>query len=117
MRIDNPSFNPGGLNKVESASFVTATAISNSNGSYIDIGDVRYQWGQNAGSSGLRTQTLPAPFRDDTYAVTANPSLSDTGVRSIGIDGKTTTTFNARVVISSGGSGVGFSWIAIGLKP
>jgi hypothetical protein len=119
MRIDNPSFNPGGLNKVESASFVTATTISNSNGSYIDIGDVRYQWGTTStGGTGSRTLALPSAFLNAEYSFTANiTGINDSASRTVNIDTKTTSSINVRVTSNGSGSGAAFNWIAIGLKP
>jgi hypothetical protein len=115
---------------VTSASFaVTAsnatTVIANpiavpaNTGSYVDLGQVRFQWGTNTNpSTQLRTVTLPAPFRDTTYSVTGNvvdQSTSDD--RPISIGTRTTTTFQARPTVNASVSASPFNWIAIGLKP
>jgi len=89
---------------------------------YFDIGDMRIQWGIAPTASALRTITLPAPFANATYTVTANtdssagdpPLLS----RVVMIGGKTTSSFKGRVVQGSDGSSdFAFQWQAIGLKP
>jgi hypothetical protein len=121
MRIDEPTFNPGGLNTVATASFVIATpiAVPANTGSYVDIGNIRFQWGTNVNpSTQLRTVTLPAPFANATYSVTANvveQSTSDD--RPISIGTRTTSSFLARPTVNASVSASPFNWIAIGLKP
>lgn len=84
---------------------------------YMDIGMMRMQWGVEPDNTGPGTVTLPAPFANDTYTVTANATQQD---RKIAIPSKTTTTFDYTPTNSTGGTGfntLGTNWIAIGTKP
>ena len=101
------------------ATTVTATPTSGSNGNWVDLGQVRYQWGTNTNTStSLRTVTLPASFRDNTYSVTANVvDQTDSNDRPVAIGIRSTTSFTARPTVNGNGSATPFNWIAIGLKP
>jgi hypothetical protein len=83
---------------------------------------MRIQWGIAPTASGIRTITLPVPFANTSYTVTANPD-SATGEppllsRAILIGGKTTSSFKARAVKGDNAdSDFSFQWQAIGLKP
>jgi hypothetical protein len=115
---------------VVSASFATTAsnattiqafpiAVPANTGSYVDLGNIRFQWGTNVlPSTQQRTVRLPVPFADATYSVTANvvdQSTSDD--RPISIGTRTTTTFQARPTVNASVSASPFNWIAIGLKP
>jgi hypothetical protein len=104
--------------------FITAenlstVATTNANGNYIDIGNVRYQWGTNTNAvTSQRTITLPAAFANTNYSVIGNvvdQSSSDDRVVVIGT--RSTTNFLARVTVNAAGSAASFNWMAIGLKP
>jgi hypothetical protein len=90
---------------------------------YVDIGAVRIQWGWVAGTTATeRTITLPAAFGNSAYTVTANADFGTAQInqlsRTVVIGGKTTTQFGLQVVSNTeGGSTLGFSYQAIGLKP
>jgi hypothetical protein len=98
---------------------LSTVAITNANGNYIDIGNVRYQWGINTNTSTqLRTVTLPADFANTEYVVTANVvGQTDSTDRSVNIGTKTTTNFTARPTTNGSNSASPFNWMAIGLKP
>jgi hypothetical protein len=108
---------------MEWATLPAAVAINDqATDGYVDIGNMRIQWGIAGTASGLRTITLPAPFRDANYSVTANtnsaasdpPQLS----RLVMLGGKTASSFKGRVVQGSDdSSNFAFQWQAIGLKP
>jgi len=90
---------------------------------YVDIGNVRIQWGYVVGTTATeRTIPLPAAFGALNYTVTANPDFGTVGInqisRSVVVGGKTATQFNAQVLTPTDtGSTLGFSWQAIGVKP
>lgn len=87
-------------------------------GTYVDVGPLRIQYGTGpSGSTGVRTITLPAPFKDANYSVAPAPVAADYASRSFNLDTRTTTAFTGRVTTNGGASGAAFSWIAIGLKP
>lgn len=96
-----------------------ATAVNDQAASgYIDIGNMRMQWGRNTGAGNLIV-TLPALFANANYVVTA--SSDGLLVGDTGSDTRTTSTFRivSKNVVNSAGSDASgtFSWIAIGLKP
>jgi hypothetical protein len=103
------------------AGLATWTSVINDNSSsnYIDIANVRYQWGTTStGGTGARTLTLPAAFGNTSYSVTANVTgIADSSARTVNIDTQTTTSIVVRVTAGGNGSGAAFNWIAIGLKP
>jgi hypothetical protein len=97
---------------------------------YFDIGTMRMQWGKvpTGTAGGNITVTLPAPFANANYVVTAtgNDATTTAGtiidIRTSGTV-RTTTTFMAyKSYVNTGGAfgyngSEGFDWIAIGLKP
>jgi hypothetical protein len=101
----------------------TGVAINDVGSSgYIDIGTVRIQWGIAPTASALRTITLPAPFKNTSYTVTANTNSNLTDPpqtsRVVMLGGKTANSFKGRVVQGNDGSSdFSFQWQAIGLKP
>jgi hypothetical protein len=110
-------------NGMQWATLPAAIAINDqATDGYVDIGNMRIQWGIAGSASGLRTVTLPAPFRDTGYTVTANtdsaagdPPLLN---RLVMLGGKTTGSFKGRAVKGDNtDSNFAFQWQAIGLKP
>jgi len=85
---------------------------------YIDIGNMRMQWGiDTSANTGVRAITFPAPFADTGYVVTVSPSAL--GNETASAQALSTTQFNARIweantALSTSGD---ISWQAIGLKP
>jgi hypothetical protein len=110
-------------NNAVSASYATTaeniseTAITNANGNYIDIGNVRYQWGTRASGDNARTVVFPAAFRNTDYSFTANVEAADYSARTVNLGTKATTNILVRVTAGGNGSNAPFSWTAIGLKP
>jgi len=93
-------------------------ANDNSAAGYMDIGNMRMQWGNDASGGGARAISLPAPFADATYSVTVTPQYVAAGGRYAAYSGRTTTGFNVRAYTTGGtDSGVTVSWQAIGLRP
>lgn len=91
---------------------------------YIDIGNVRMQWGTATASSLGATYNLPAPFANTSYSITANSMAGGGGqLQSVNIGAASNSTFGATVWYSNGSpngavnTGQPFSWIAIGRKP
>lgn len=87
---------------------------------YMDIGNVRMQWGTDFSGISTSTVTLPAPFANADYSVTATVETNGTTVYAVGIESFTTTSFDYRAVFTSTGGSAGGSpvrWQAIGLKP
>jgi hypothetical protein len=111
-------------NGMQWATLPAAVAINDQGeDGYIDIGNVRFQWGINTqNTTAARTVTLHAPFRNTNYAVDIT---SDNGTSALAFPprvgtygSKTTTSFMARMsLIDGAASGHAFSWQAIGLKP
>jgi hypothetical protein len=83
-------------------------------GGYFDIGTMRLQWGvHNDGNVDTTTVTLPVPFLNNTYSVTAT---SNTSAGSLCTETKTTTTFDidrASTTVTT----QDYSWFAVGRKP
>lgn len=96
-----------------------ATTSGGADYNYIDIGDVRIQWGTNtSGSVGNTSVTLPASFADSTYSVTGS-CLNSSTTCLFKLNSITASSFSGRVVTNAdaGTSGIGVKWIAIGKKP
>jgi hypothetical protein len=97
---------------------VGATTINDQAASgYYDIGTMRVQWGKSASYTNGQTITLPVPFANTNYSLTATAVnggiLFNAGAISA-------SQFSLGIVVSntgSGTSGQGGSWMAIGLKP
>ena len=130
VECENGDYNAGQITETATAKIMTdaeRTKLAGINpqasNKFVDIGNVRIQWGVRASGLGNRTVTLPAPFANTNYTVTANtdsatsdpPQLS----RVILVGGKTTTSFKGRAVkgTDDGDSDFQFQWIAIGQKP
>ena len=100
-----------------------STSGDHASSGYFDFGSMRMQWGiAVSGVVGAQTVTLPVPFADTSYVVTANiTDTSTTWLYSIAISGKTTTSFVGNKVFGNynetGVASQGFNWFAIGLKP
>jgi len=128
--IDDDTFATASSSNVPSAESVKAyvdalPAINDTNASsgYIDIGNVRIQWGIATGP-GTQMVTLPQPFASTNYSVTGNMfAINGDGVYSLVLSVNSTTQFSAVARYNSGGSanevaaGEGFMWQAIGIKP
>lgn len=125
--------------------FVTIKAISNqipvntdsinsfndvdtttSSSGYVDIGEVRMQWGtipsNGSGGSSTGTYTFPAEFSDASYTITATPTSGNlTTSINLHVHNHTTSSFDyvKRFVneTTSGLSTEQFRWMAIGTKP
>lgn len=96
-----------------------ATTSGGASSKYIDIADVRIQWGTNtSGSVGSTSVTLPAPFADSTYSVTGS-CLNSSSTYLFKLSSITASSFTGRVVTNAdaGTSGIDVRWIAIGKKP
>jgi hypothetical protein len=110
-------------NGMEWATLPAAIAINDQSADgYVDIGNMRIQWGIAPTASALRTITLPAPFKNTSYTVTANTNSNLTDPpqtsRVVMLGGKTANSFKGRVVQGNDGSSdFSFQWQAIGLKP
>jgi hypothetical protein len=87
-----------------------------STGTCVDVGPLRIQYGTSSGS-GVRSVTLPKPFKDANYSVVGIPVAADFATRSFNLDTRTTTVFTGRVTTNGSASGTAFSWTAIGLVP
>lgn len=91
----------------------------NSASKYIDIGNVRIQWGRGGSGSSSPTITFPAPFKDTTYSFVAmfgnGAASSQFTVNQVS---KTVSSISLVKAFSGGGStGESLDWQAIGLKP
>ena len=95
---------------------------------YVDIGNIRIQFGTQTGGkyNSNTTVTLPAPFADTSYAVSAVNQFNETGASRwlLFLVNKTTSSFTYRsgfLVQSSSEFATNTSnrinWIAMGLKP
>ena len=86
---------------------------------YMDIGNMRMQWGQVFLASGSgEVITLPAAFANNTYSFTANGHNTN-DPRNITIEGQTTTTVTVdqwKADDRTVATGL-INWQAIGLKP
>jgi len=96
----------------------SSSAINDmSNSNYIDIGNLRIQWGINTASGDSRLQVLPMPFGNTNYSVSitcdarTGAAPGDNGVRLSCAENKTLTSFR----LDNNGTNIGFSWIAIGV--
>jgi hypothetical protein len=96
----------------------TLSVSDQSTSGYMDIGDMRMQWGSGSGSGVTEvTSNFPAPFADTSYRVTASTIGGGNG-QTISIQSKTTTSFNStQVDVTGTPRSNSFDWIAIGLKP
>ena len=92
---------------------------------YIDIGNVRYQWGTVTYAASTPI-VFPAAFADANYSITGNPSdtTSVSQARSINFGSRTTTQVSVGYTFQNSGSstiseavGSQFTWQAIGEKP
>ena len=82
---------------------------------YQDIGNTRIQWGVEI-TDGI--VTLPAPFADTSYSVTATNTFPNAERSSQVIETtKTTTQFEIRAFGNNTASSTGSNWMAIGVKP
>lgn len=76
------------------------------------------QWGKNTSTITIRIVSLPTPFLDGNYIVTANMSSTSVTeeVSDIRIGNKTTEAFSVRIPTQPSGntSSENFEWIAIG---
>ena len=88
-----------------------------SQSNYIDIGEVRYQWGTEPSGANARTVIFPVAFKNTTYSFTANAESADYSSRTINLGTKTATNILVRVTAGGSGSNTSFQWMAIGLKP
>lgn len=88
-----------------------------SQSNYIDIGEVRYQWGTELSGANARNVTFPAAFKNTAYSFTANAESADYSSRTINLGTKATTNILVRVTAGGSGSNTSFQWMAIGLKP
>jgi hypothetical protein len=113
--VNSPAGTKISWNKI--AGFLPATnlIVDNSSSNYIDIGNVRYQWGRdNQAISSGRIIIFPASFRNTSYSFVGSVEASDGNSRSVNLDTKTITQILIRVAPTSAAP---FNWIAIGLKP
>jgi hypothetical protein len=99
------------------ASLVSDQSASN----YIDLGEVRIQWGKTGTQSGLTTITMPAAMKDTNYSVNLTAQASSSVVLNGQASNLTTTTFDAmKFYLDAGGSGNAsedFFWTVVGLRP
>ena len=125
--VQNFSFT---LKQLPGANIITTTISASdipvndqSTSGYMDIGNMRIQWGQETYGGAVDQVTLPAPFKDATYAVTTNSNYNPGGaVVWSSARLLTSTGFSfvcAYSSISNFGNPTGhpMSWMAIGLKP
>lgn len=84
---------------------------------FMDIGNVRYQWGVSAAALGARTITFPAAFANANYAITA--TAGSAGSVAVAYASPTTTTVSLRAfdTTNSAASSNELRWVAIGRKP
>jgi hypothetical protein len=93
----------------------TLLAADNSAAGYFDIGNMRIQWGlHDDGNVDTTTVTLPAPFLNNTFVVTATSNSGTAG--SVAVELKTTTTFDLDRASTTVNANI-WGWQAIGLKP
>lgn len=86
---------------------------------YMDIGDMRMQWGTfNPPSTGTNPVTLPAAFKDATYTITTGTNAPVVN-RTVALSNRTTTQFDSQVYVAETAAvtDTSFHWQAIGLKP
>jgi len=134
MRIDNIQLEGtgSGTGTILSASLATTSSflsgsipVSSSNASYMDIGNMRIQWGSTSGlAGGSATLTFPVPFRNTNYSITANAINGSTGALIGVMVAQTNTTsailnrnFTAGNPATVNAASEQVSWMAIGLKP
>lgn len=128
--IDDDTFASATDSNVPSAESVKAyidglNNVTTGSSGYLDIGNVRIQWGiQPGAASSLRTITFPQPFANNNYTITGNVmSTNSGGVFSLGLNPLTVNECIAAVRFNSGGgaeeviAGEPFMWQAIGIKP
>jgi hypothetical protein len=97
------------------ANINTLSAADNSAAGYIDFGNMRMQWGlHDDGNVDTTTVTLPAPFLNNTFVVTATSNNGVAG--SVGIEAKTTTSFDVDRASTTVTTNI-WGWQAIGFKP
>ena len=118
--VTTANINVYGVKPQQTVINTTDTPVNDQSASgYIDIGTQRMQWGiGNTGSGPTESlTTLPVPFLDNSYIVTATPSDFNGQVTNLGAT-KTTTQFGTEGYDVNGGNNAHqFNWIAIGLKP
>ena len=89
---------------------------TSSQSGYIDIGNIRIQWGLSSVAVDTGTTiTLPAAFGNTYYMVTCSPEGAAHGFPA-DIRGRTTTTFILDRRNTASGT-FNWGWIAIGVKP
>ena len=95
---------------------------------YVDIGNIRIQFGTQTGGkyNSNTTVTLPAPFADTSYAISAANQFNETGASRwlLFLVNKTASSFTYRSGFLTQNSsefatntGNRINWIAMGLKP
>ena len=106
---------------------ITASADTGHEGfaGYIDVGDVRVQWGRTVNADSTTVHILNWPFADSNFAITLTPvhdpdGTPDTGLASeVGMDvwvtSQSTSTFSFNR--DDDIDGMRFSFIAIGRRP
>lgn len=81
------------------------------NSGYMDVGNMRMQWGRTSGASAIESVTFPAPFKTGSLpTITFNhigTTLRESAVNAISVTGATLESGVANVKM----------WQAIGLKP
>jgi hypothetical protein len=97
-------------------SFISGLTTADQTASgYFDIGNMRIQWGlHNDGNVDTTTVTLPAPYLNDTYTVTATSNSGTAG--SVAVEAKLTTSFDLDRASTTVNTNV-WGWQTIGLKP
>ena len=125
MQVDVRSTSSAFSQRLERGSFIKVSVVGAAGGAgaaasnYIDVGDVRMQWG-HAAVGGSQTLALPQPFADTNYSfvITGDTGVSnppaDNAHRDYIIGGKTTTTVRLE---ANNNTTIGFSWQAIGAVP
>ena len=94
---------------------------------YMDIGEMRIQWGRGFPSSGILNITFPAAFADTSYSIVSSvnnlivSNNAPDALIAVGFGNLTTTGAVAESAFTTGGatapSGSEIFWQAIGLRP
>ena len=97
----------------------TLTATDSSSVGYMDIGNMRMQWGVTTVASFAETITMPASFANTSYSVVMTCESGTNVVARVNSGSKTVNSFQVTTVLTNTGvlTAATKSWQAMGQKP